>query len=424
MKKIVNISLLILLISGCSYDTNSEVIEKGKLETTVFFASDLHLYSNNLISENNQNYIKEMFTSDGRVQEYDYELVNELVNKVNESNPDFLVLTGDLSYNGEKDSLIELSKLLDKVNDTKVLVIPGNHDCYSISSFSVKNDKYLYEENATYDDFKEIFNEYGYSDAYSYDRDSLSYIYELSNNKWILMLDTSLSEYNDEYDMNMVGGFVDESTLSWLENNLKYAKDNNIDVISATHHNLLVHNELFKDRYTISNSDALLGLYSKYDVKLNFSGHLHIQSIKNMTLNDKTIYDIASGSLLDYGNRYGKLEIYDNCYNYESYKIDKLDNKEDFSNYSFDVFYQKYYNKSIKSNERIYGRNALNVTDFISKVNAYYFDGDYQNIYKLKKENKSLYRKIKRKTDKYNESYVGTMLEVNSNNQHQLLIRK
>ena len=61
------------------------------------------------------------------------------------------------------------------------------------------------------------------------------------------------------------------------------------------------------------------------------------------------------------------------------------------------------------------------MTDFQSKINCYYFDGDYEKIHQLKDENKSLYRKIKRKgKDKY-------LLEIFNEeviNHHYLLIKK
>ena len=53
-KKLILISLL--LISGCNK------IDLGNLETSIYIASDIHLYYNNLIGENNINCVKEKFT--------------------------------------------------------------------------------------------------------------------------------------------------------------------------------------------------------------------------------------------------------------------------------------------------------------------------------------------------------------------------
>ena len=230
-----------------------------------------------------------------------------------------------------------------------------------------------------------MYKDFGYQDALTYDTDSLSYIYKLSEDKWILMIDSNYSENNYEFDMNFVGGELTKTTMDWLKENLAYAKENNIEVISTMHHNLLVHNELFKKSYTLNNNQELLDVYKEYGVKINFSGHLHIQSIKNQD----GIYDIASGSLVDYGNRYGKLDVYDNCYEYQAIK---LENDFDLEEKAFKTFYDEYYYKRLNSNKNNYGKVYEEMTDFQSKINCYYFDGDYEKIHQLKDENKSFAR--------------------------------
>lgn len=417
MKKVLMLILLLFSLSGCN--------KKGKLETTIFVASDIHLFSNNLYSKDNKIYTKDRFVSDGRVQEYDYELVESLVEEVNKEKPEILLLSGDLSFNGEKDAHLELTKLLDKVNDdTQVLVIPGNHDCYSLNPVSVFDDVQGKSEWTTYEDFKEIYKDYGYSNAYSYDKETLSYIYEVSDNKWLLMLDTNQSRFNVDNNMNITGGFIYKDTYNWIEDNLKYAKENNIELISVTHHNLLMHNEKFKTGYTLYNNEDILELLINFDVKINFSGHLHIQSIKNTTVNDKEFYDIASGSLLAYGNRYGALKVYENCYDYVAKSVPFIDESFDFNKYSYDVFYKKYYDKSIYINERTYGNNGKAITELLSEINCYYFDGNYEKINQLKEEKSKLLEIIKSKTSNYEDSYIKTIIDVENKTQYSLLVKK
>lgn len=415
--------IILLVLGGLLY--NGTIIIPIKKEKTIFIATDLHLYSNNLISKDNKVYIKENFTSDGRIQECDYDLVQELVNKVNIEEPDFLILTGDLSFNGELDSHLELTKILSNINKTQVLVIPGNHDTYSLGPISAFNDATQATKNINADDFRQIYAKYGYTNAYSYDEKTLSYIYEIDDNKWALMLDTTLSRYNYDIDYSLIGGAIEDSTILWLENNLKYAKENNISVISFSHHNLLSHNDLFTSTYTIQNSEEIIDLYAKYDVKLNFSGHLHIQSIKETNKDDKTIYDISSGSLLDYGNRYGVLNIYKNCYKYTSKKIESVTNKDNLTAYSFDVFSNKYYKKTLWTYQNKLGEGkGAEATKLLSEINSYYFDGSYKEINRLIKNNKELISLIKENTSNYEKSYVKSIIEVENKNQHSLLIKK
>lgn len=414
MKKapyITLLSIMLLATSSCN-----KQIEKINHQSSIYIVSDTHFLSDSLISEANEVYTKANLTSDGRVQEFDTELLDAFVKEVNENKPDYVFITGDLTLNGERKSHEDYVSYLDKITDSKVLVIPGNHDINNLMSKSFLDESSQYVENINEDDFKELYASYGYNDALYYDDTSLSYIYELDDNRWVLMLDSNNSEYNYEFETNFISGFIEESTMNWIKEKLSYAKANNIEVISTMHHNLLVHNELFASNYTLYNYQELLSIYKEYNVKINFSGHLHIQSIRNQN----GIYDIASGSLLDYGNRYGILDIYENCYEYQSKKINLSTDDFDFEEYSFNVFYQEYYDKIINADNKAYGEEASKITDFKSKINTYYFDGDYIAIHKLIKNNKGLVSKIKRQENKY----INSILEVENIDQNYLIVEK
>ena len=413
MKKLF---FLVGVLTLCSCQNQIDK-EKINYQSSVMIASDLHLLSNNLISEDST-YQKETMTKDGRVQEYDYLLVENLIKQTNLEKPNCLILTGDLTFNGEKDSHLELIKLLNQVDSsTKVLVIPGNHDICNIEAKSYTSEKTEKVDSVTVQEFKELYQNFGYQDAISYDKDSLSYIYEIDDKNWALLLDTTLCRYNYENLMNVVGGFLEESTLAWIEENLKIAKENNIKVTSFTHHNLIKHHSMFDRMYTLSNADTLLDLFSKYQVKLNFSGHLHIQNIKSKKINKYQIYDVASQSLLDYGNRYGKLDIYENCYDYNTYKLDLFDG---FEKYSFDTFYHKFYDRSLKLYQTSYPDNYAELIDFVSKLNCYYFDGDYQMINQLSKDNKSIANFVK--SNKFDNLYFKEILSEKNISQNKLEI--
>ncbi len=65
---------------------------------------------------------------DGKVTNYIWEITDAFVEEVLNERPDAVILSGDLSYNGEKASHIELAEKLSKIEDAgiPVLVIPGN----------------------------------------------------------------------------------------------------------------------------------------------------------------------------------------------------------------------------------------------------------------------------------------------------------
>lgn len=414
MKKtpyITLLSIMLLATSSCN-----KQIEKINHQSSIYIVSDTHFLSDSLISESNEIYTKANLTNDGRVQEFDTKLLDAFVREVNENKPDYVFITGDLTLNGERKSHEDYISYLDKITESKVLVIPGNHDINNLMSKSFLDESSQYVENINEDDFKELYASYGYNDALYYDDTSLSYIYELDDNRWVLMLDSNNSEYNYEFGTNFISGFIEGSTMNWIKEKLSYAKANNIEVISTMHHNLLVHNELFASNYTLYNYQELLSIYKEYNVKINFSGHLHIQCIKNQD----GIYDIASGSLLDYGNRYGILDIYENCYEYQSKKIDLSTEDFDFEEYSFNVFYQEYYDKAINADNKFFKEEAIKITDFKSKINTYYFDGDYLSIHKLIKKNKNIVEMI----EQQNNKYINSILEVENIDQNYLIVEK
>ena len=154
MKKIF-LLLTTLLINSCFFNDTPQL--------TYYIATDLHYLSDSLLSPENEVYIKENLTSDGRVMEYDNEIIDAFIDQINIDNPDYLMLTGDLTLNGEIPSHIDLANKLKKIKKTKVLVIPGNHDILNFNAKSFYNDYFQYIDATSIEQFKEIYADFGYS---------------------------------------------------------------------------------------------------------------------------------------------------------------------------------------------------------------------------------------------------------------------
>ena len=396
MKKLLSLILSIILclcFAACGAKTE-EPFEKGEKLATIFAVSDTHLLSEDLFSPDNQKYVKKAMTADGRAQECDYYLMETMIQHVNEAKPDALIITGDISFNGEVHSHRSVVSFLDRIDkDITVLVIPGNHDFNIDGCRSYYNDTPHGENTVTGPEFCELYADYGYTGALSYDEESHSYIYEINDKVWAVMLDTTLCEYNAEAGLNTAGGAVWEETLEWLRPWLKEAQDKGITVIGFSHHNLAVHNPLFVDSYVMFNAELLSALYKEYGVKLHLSGHMHIQSIAERD----GIYDIAQGSLLDYGNRMSTIDVYDNCMEYSRISVgDKQD-------YTFEVFVNKNIGKRTSQYTEKYGEYAEEVHLLVCQANAYYFDGDYPKIHEMMNQ-KTKAMKLIKKNEK--DSYI------------------
>ncbi|MBO4819276.1 MAG: metallophosphoesterase, partial [Firmicutes bacterium] len=288
---------------------------------------------------------------------------------------------------------------------------PGNHDFNIDGCRSYFDDTPHGENTVSGPEFCEIYADYGYGNALSRDEESYSYISEINDKLWAVMLDTTLCKYNEEVGLNTMGGVIWDETLEWLRPYLEEAKEKGITVIGFSHHNLFVHNERFTDNYVMYDSESLEALYKEYGVKLHLSGHMHIQHIASKD----GIYDIAQGGLLDYGNRISRIDVYDNCMEYSRIQIG------DISDYSIGVFCDKYMGKNLSRYEEMYGDKAEEVHLLASLLNAYYFDGDYVRINETLRQRSEAVTLLK-KNEK--DSYLETILKVENKDQNYLLIKK
>lgn len=412
------ISFLSLMLFSC----NKEIVftlDFNEDDTTLCIVSDTHYLSQTLLKENT-NYDEISFANDGRTVQYNTLVFDKMIDKALEENVDYFIITGDLTFNGEKVSHNELSDKLNKLIEHNIqpLVIPGNHDVNNFTAKDYSADKSKSTDYINNEDFKNIYKNAGYQNAYSYDKNSLSYIYQTKNNEWLVMLDSTYSRFNLNEGMIFIGGAV--TSLDWLRENLNYAKENHIECTVFTHHNLINHNPLFSSLYDLNNKDELLELYKEYDIDFHFSGHLHIQDIKEK----EGIYDISTSSLVDYGNRYGIFKMNKGGKEYISRNLDFLmEDKTYFSDYSKKLFYSKNYEKFYCNYDYLDNKNdAKTLADFQARVNLLYFNGDiYRNYSKLKREKG--YSLAKKYLDDFENSYIYSMLE-SGNNESLYAIKK
>lgn len=379
-KKILLIGLLTLLIALVSFGGHylyRNIQKQSQSPVSMIIASDTHYLSPEYRGE----YFKEPSAIfDGKLTHYSPEYFEAFLAEVMEKQPQVLILSGDITLNGSMKSHEEVIEKLKTVQDAgiDVLVIPGNHDIHSTAGDYTPAEPVVVE-NASSEDFMKLYENFGPAQAISRDEKTFSYIYEVTPFLRLLMIDT-----------NCLGkGSVQADTLTWMETQLKDAKKAGADVIAVTHQNLHIHNELLYFSYQLYNADELLALYEKYDVALNLSGHIHVQSIvSNETAPATTIPEVAVGALSVCGTPYGELTYNGKELIYKTVKTDVSsyaatqgwtdENLLDFNNYSTWYFEevgrlqtQEKYKESDLAAEEI---NLL--ADTFAKINSAYFVGD------------------------------------------------
>lgn len=439
---IILIFICIISLTGCvkkpTFSSPCCKIPSGH-EATFMIVSDPHYLSPNTYDKN-EAFDDFCCTADGKLISYTEEIIDTLIWEVENKKPDFLIISGDLTCNGEKESHLDLAKKLKQIEiqGTCVFVIPGNHDIENPWSRNYFGKDSLITESITSEEFYEIYYSFGYMEAISRDEHSLSYLLTPSEDVWLLMLDSTKQNNSKTMTAPVKSGAISSKTLKWIEECAKLAKENNARLIASMHHSLLEHNSVINKDYVIDNSNEVIKIFKKLDIEIILTGHIHLQSIKSYEEGNYKLYDIATGSILAYPNVYGELKyIPDYGFKYNSYKIDvegwskenniKDDNLLNFNMYSKVYFknksYEKYY-KVLKEklnydNEESYEALA----DSVAKINVEYFQGQRNDV--LKRTIKSSeYQRLMSSLPDCLKAYILSMEDCQINDNNKLLIPK
>lgn len=408
-KRIISISFILTLIIslfGCVRISNN---------ATIFVATDTH-YLSSKINDKSASFQRMLDNSDGKLVAYCDEIFEAFSEEVIESKPDVLILSGDLTFNGEKQSHLDFTQKLKHIQDNgvQVLAIAGNHDINNKNAFEYKDDGYLEAETITPKEFNDLYFEFGMKQAEIVDDYSLSYLYRVNSGLYILMLDTNA------YGKN----FVQPQTFKWLEKTLGYVESENAKVITVSHQNVFAHNEQLSFGYQIYNANELLKIYKEYNVRCNLSGHIHLQHIK-----EDGLTEISTSSMLVAPCQYGIVKYGKNI----SYKTKAIDvakwaksnsiddeNLLDFNNYAPNYFQENGKRKSLEQMKDLdyTEEEKEEIASTFAKLNIAYFSGQ-------KCKNKDIRNGVEliKKKESFLSRYIDTMLEEASNDYNELKIK-
>lgn len=353
MKKIL-ICIIILVLSACS--NNLPKIESGK-DLKMVVATDIHLLSKDLMKS--EELMSQVFEyGDGRFVHYSNEIMSTLTDTLKTDQTDILILSGDLTHDGEKASHIAMAAQLKEIekNGTRVFVVPGNHDLENPFAKDYAEGGWKTAETVSKDEFEEIYKNYGFGEAISRDPNGLSYMVAPSEDVYLLMLDTN--KYG-MLNMPTGSGIIRQETLDWIKEATQIARENNAQIVTVMHHNLIKHSERLYLGYVINNSEEVVPVFDELDLSIVLSGHMHAQSIKSTEQANNTIYDIVTSSMSIYPMNVGVLE-YTKDKGF-SYHLESLDvqswaeanstdpNLLNFNEYAKEMNFIQNYNRAVSS---------------------------------------------------------------------------
>ena len=207
---------------------------------------------------------------------------------------DTVIIAGDLSFNGEKESHLEFIELLKKTKNKgkKIFVITAGHD-FNDHPFAFDDTGRTEPEGTKREELFDLYYEFGFSDALSVHRESLSYVAQLAEGIRLLALNNDGDAANKKT--------YTASQIEWILKETKKARDEGQMMIAMNHYPLIPACPVFGfiGDAVMPNADNITSLLADEGVHLCFTGHMHNQSIKlKLSPKGNRFFDVCTGSLI------------------------------------------------------------------------------------------------------------------------------
>lgn len=347
---------LLLLAMGCP-----------ALATRVMVVSDLHYMARELY-DGSELFIRALKAGDGKLTQYSDALMSALAKQALRESADALVVTGDLSFNGEKQSHLALAKWFADIEKqgVPVWVLPGNHDINVPTARGFRGDEWYYTASVTPEEFSEIYADFMEPASGGA---NLSYVAPIDDRMKIAMTDVAYYDGAAQVFGVFMAGHAD-----WLEAASRGAGE--AELLTATHHSLLTHTEFMKDSYVMLGSETMSALVRRCGVRLNLSGHLHVQHIAQ----EGGLTDAALGAFCAWPHRYALVTLRDDgALEYEAKSLPGDDLPEGFLDMSRAWYLDIAREKTRAMLSDLEPAEAEQMADFAARFNLAYFSGTYRS---------------------------------------------
>lgn len=314
MKKYLSVFLAFILLASCLAVSSSALDDDG---TVIAVASDLHY---NVPREKLESDIDDevYFYANRRAAMEDESgfIIDEFLSQcAGNDDIDYVLIAGDLADNGrriEQEHLDVAAKLrrFESESGKQVFVVNGNHDTGAG------------EEDITNDRFREIYSEFGYSDALDTQEGTLSYTADLGEKYRLIAADSC-----DPHKSTEDGLTADR--VDWIVSQAEKAYDDGRYPVLMMHHNLLSHmplQRILSHDFIVRNHTAAASKIADAGIKTVLTGHEHGSDVISHTSPaGNTVTDFSNTSLTMYPLAYRVMEFTGEKITYTEKTIDKID---------------------------------------------------------------------------------------------------
>jgi len=329
--------------TSLSSENNNNVLKSQQLPLKIAIVSDIHYLDPSLLKNGAENGVafQTYLAYDPKLIQFSVPIFEKVISDLQKEKPDILLIPGDLTKDGEKISHESMAEILKNLSGKgiKVFVIPGNHDIKNPESAGYDGDAEFSTPTITAAEFASIYKDFGYENAISRDPNSLSYFCQLNSNTWILGIDDC--KYEENTDVAIVSGQIKAGTMEWIQSNMQEARANNITVLAMMHHGIMEHyygQETLDPGYVTDDWVTNSVLLMEAGIKVMFTGHYHANDITMGESNQKTLYDVETGSLVTAPSPFRRAVLTGNNLNIKTDYVKSIDypmpNRLSFRDYS------------------------------------------------------------------------------------------
>ncbi|ART99147.1 metallophosphoesterase [Lactobacillus gasseri] len=391
-------------------------------KTSFWVISDTHLIADSL-HDDGQAFSQMQKTSQGKDLYYQETALSAFVRMAEEKKPAAIIVTGDVTFNGERVSAERFAEIFKPLTKTKLLVLPGNHDIYDGWAREFHGKKQYYAGQISPRMWRNIFRT-SYETAVSVDNSSLAYSVQLNPDYLLILADSNDYGKEESSTAPATAGFLGKEQRKWIKEQLQYASQNNLRVIFCMHHNLYAHNPAVNKGYVVDDYRELRKLLAQYNVKLVFSGHIHAQNIMSPQ-NSCPATEVVTACFCSNDQGYGVVKVSPKEISYTCHHFkmkDYLTDKEK-QNWTLTHFHDYLENIQLGTisaelmQEDLYRnhddlKSVQQMGRLFGEMNYYFFTGknhiDFDELQKLKKS--EIYQRLISENPQY-ELYLQTLYD-------------
>lgn len=309
-------------VTGTAESEIAQTVQTDGNSQTVWLVTDIHFMSPTL-TDNGKRF--EVFQKQAAGIDYAYgpDRLEALIEQVEREQPEAIIVAGDLTSNGEYQSMVDLASYFARIETlgTQVFVIPGNHDIHNGWAVHFKGDRAEKDRQTSPKDFAEIFDEFGYGEALSRDPESLSYLAEVTPTWQLLMLDTNVYSETLGEGQPTSKGEVKAETLAWAQEQLSETAAE-VAVLPVLHHGALSHFGGQLQETTGNRASDFQNFLVDYQLPLTLTGHLHSQHIATVLVDETALHEVVTSSFSIYPGKMGKVTLDERSISYQQIALE------------------------------------------------------------------------------------------------------